>query len=344
MPSWSTGAASQPEPETHLNPTGTASQPDRNGISTRPERHLNPTGTASQPDRNGISTWVVGGEQAEDDLVDEVAGDPGGPAKRRLQREAGRRPRPGAWRRCRRGCRSAAGSARAPRTRSGTGRARCPTASPRPRKPGLMERPMWASRLWVSIPHSSASPTSSSVSRSTTEKQAASGRAPSTSYGCFFASGETGTQGRLSARDRVATSLYSSAIRTGMSDSCRARRPTRSPRSMTATLSNRLFDPRPRVPGSRRGTPLRAGPVEVAPPAHRADRHRVQPVRLLVGDPGAEAARRGRRSPARSSRPGADGGPARRRCGPRRARRRSADGAARPVGTACAGCARRPAA
>src|SRR3954462_3446848 len=85
---------------------------------------------------------------------------------------------------------------------------------------------MCAVRLWVSMPQSRVSPASSSLERSTTEKQAASSLGSATAYGEAAEPGAIGRQGRESARDRTATSSYSSDCRMGTSASCRARSPT----------------------------------------------------------------------------------------------------------------------
>src|SRR6476619_7330509 len=63
------------------------------------------------------------------------------------------------------------------------------------------------------MPQSRVSPASSSLERSTTEKQAASSLGSATAYGEAAEPGENGRQGRESARDRTSTS-------------CRARSPT----------------------------------------------------------------------------------------------------------------------
>src|SRR4051812_36483094 len=76
------------------------------------------------------------------------------------------------------------------------------------------------------MPHSRVSPASSSLDRSTTEKQAASSMGSATAYGEAAEPGAIGPQGRESARDRTATSSYSSDCRMGTSASCRARSPT----------------------------------------------------------------------------------------------------------------------
>ncbi len=81
---------------------------------------------------------------------------------------------------------------------------------------------MCASRLWRSIPQSSASPTSSPSETATTEKHAASSVSP-TAYGESAGSGGIGRHGRESASARVATSSYSSACRIATSSGWRAR-------------------------------------------------------------------------------------------------------------------------
>src|SRR5829696_9920829 len=73
---------------------------------------------------------------------------------------------------------------------------------------------------------SRVSPASSSLDRSTTEKQAASSLGSATAYGEAAEPGAIGRQGRESARDRTATSSYSSDCRMGTSASWRARSPT----------------------------------------------------------------------------------------------------------------------
>lgn len=88
-----------------------------------------------------------------------------------------------------------------------------------PRWPGSRARPTWALRLWASMPHSSASPASSPEAVSTTEKHAASSDGPVATYGESAEPGGMGRQGRESARERVATSSYSSARSTGRSAS-----------------------------------------------------------------------------------------------------------------------------
>src|SRR4051794_32661947 len=76
------------------------------------------------------------------------------------------------------------------------------------------------------MPQSRVSPASSSLESSTTEKQAASSLGSATAYGEAAEPGAIGRQGRESARDRTATSSYSSDCRMGTSASCRARSPT----------------------------------------------------------------------------------------------------------------------
>lgn len=107
---------------------------------------------------------------------------------------------------------------------------RTSTASPRPRNAGRRAIPTCAVRLCVSMLQRRASPISSCDSSSTTEKHAASSDGPVTAKGEWTEPGGMGRQGRESARDRVATSSYSSDCRTGTSLSCRARSPTLSPR------------------------------------------------------------------------------------------------------------------
>src|SRR4029078_11312687 len=102
----------------------------------------------------------------------------------------------------------------------------------RPRNEGRNEIPTFAARECVSIPQSNASPTSSSLAILATENHAVSLFGSVTAYGEATDPADIGFHGRLSARDLVATSSYSSLWRTATSAPARAPRTMRSPRSI----------------------------------------------------------------------------------------------------------------
>ncbi|WP_043199045.1 hypothetical protein, partial [Streptomyces sp. NRRL WC-3725] len=69
------------------------------------------------------------------------------------------------------------------------------------RAAGTSPRPMWADRLWVSMPHSAAIPMTVEPSSSTTEKEIRSSfSSASTDSGESLASGDSGRQGTPEAR------------------------------------------------------------------------------------------------------------------------------------------------